>query len=314
MNARRGVTLVEVLVAIFIAAIGALSLLVLFPLGALNMARAIRDDRCAQAGINATALADALNLRDDANIEAQLSAGNPVYVDGIGAQVILGGGAGPFTGVGGLGGTAPTTAIPRVLPSYVTSNLIAYKNFRLQDDITFDSNGAATATSGFVDRGGRYSWAYMIRRSSTVVGPSTMSVIVYDGRNTAIAGGETCYLPAAPSSGTSWPVGSTSITIQYSGAPLPLSPYTSAAPPLRRGDWILDASVKDAANDPPDTGNLHSFFYRVVEVTDTGTTVELELETPLQAAIDGATATTPGIIVFLENVANVYERRTGWRP
>ena len=41
----RGVTLTEVLVAIFIASLGLLALLALFPLGALSMAEAIRDDR-----------------------------------------------------------------------------------------------------------------------------------------------------------------------------------------------------------------------------------------------------------------------------
>lgn len=42
---RAGVTLLEVLVAIFIAGVGLLALLTLFPVGALNMARAIQDDR-----------------------------------------------------------------------------------------------------------------------------------------------------------------------------------------------------------------------------------------------------------------------------
>ena len=40
-----GVTLTEVLVALFITGIGLLALLTLFPLGALELAQAIRDDR-----------------------------------------------------------------------------------------------------------------------------------------------------------------------------------------------------------------------------------------------------------------------------
>src|SRR5262245_16150721 len=54
---RRGVTLTEALVAIFIMAVGLLSLLALFPVGAISMARAVRDDRCAQAAANADNLA-----------------------------------------------------------------------------------------------------------------------------------------------------------------------------------------------------------------------------------------------------------------
>ena len=51
---RRGVTLLEVLTAIFIMGVGLLAILTLFPLGALSMARAVRDDRAATIGANAT--------------------------------------------------------------------------------------------------------------------------------------------------------------------------------------------------------------------------------------------------------------------
>src|SRR6516165_3206055 len=62
---RGGATLVEVLVAIFIMAIGLVTLLTLFPLGALSMAQAIQDDRAATAAANAVALATARNIRQD---------------------------------------------------------------------------------------------------------------------------------------------------------------------------------------------------------------------------------------------------------
>jgi len=56
---RSGATLTEVLVAIFVMAIGLLALLTLFPLGALSMAQAIKDGRTAQAAKNAFAIAEA---------------------------------------------------------------------------------------------------------------------------------------------------------------------------------------------------------------------------------------------------------------
>ena len=53
-----GVTLLEVLVAIFVMGIGLLALLTLFPLGALEMAEAIKDDRTGSAASNAAMLSD----------------------------------------------------------------------------------------------------------------------------------------------------------------------------------------------------------------------------------------------------------------
>src|SRR5258707_7714864 len=62
---RKGVTLIEALMAIFVTAIGLLSLLVLFPVGAFRMAQAITDDRSAHAAANAFALMEALNIHND---------------------------------------------------------------------------------------------------------------------------------------------------------------------------------------------------------------------------------------------------------
>jgi hypothetical protein len=57
---RPGISLIEVLVAIFVMAIGLMALLTLFPLGALNMAQAIKDDRTGTAAANAAGLARTL--------------------------------------------------------------------------------------------------------------------------------------------------------------------------------------------------------------------------------------------------------------
>ncbi|MBI4524708.1 MAG: prepilin-type N-terminal cleavage/methylation domain-containing protein [Deltaproteobacteria bacterium] len=54
-----GITLVEVLVAILITGIGLLALLALFPLGALEMAQAIKDDRTAAVAADAVTLSKA---------------------------------------------------------------------------------------------------------------------------------------------------------------------------------------------------------------------------------------------------------------
>ena len=49
MTRRRGLSLTEVLVALFLMAIGLIGILTMFPLGALQMGQALKDDRTAQA-------------------------------------------------------------------------------------------------------------------------------------------------------------------------------------------------------------------------------------------------------------------------
>jgi prepilin-type N-terminal cleavage/methylation domain-containing protein len=65
MAQRNGVTLIEVLVAIFVMAIGLLSLLTLFPLGALSMAQTGKDVRTSQAETNAVATWRYRNMSQD---------------------------------------------------------------------------------------------------------------------------------------------------------------------------------------------------------------------------------------------------------
>src|SRR5437762_7490701 len=65
---RPGVTLIEVLVAIFVMGIGLICLLTLFPLAAMSMAAAFKDERSAQAAINARTVADMKKLRGDSKI------------------------------------------------------------------------------------------------------------------------------------------------------------------------------------------------------------------------------------------------------
>src|SRR5262245_20567348 len=48
MNRRNAVTLTEVLIAIFVLSIGLMALLSLFPIGAAQMAQALKDQRCAE--------------------------------------------------------------------------------------------------------------------------------------------------------------------------------------------------------------------------------------------------------------------------
>lgn len=82
---RPGITLLEVLAAIFIVGIGLLALLTLFPLGALQMAQAIKDDRAGQAAASAVALSEAgqellARTRDFVLVSAQNGSTDPKSV------------------------------------------------------------------------------------------------------------------------------------------------------------------------------------------------------------------------------------------
>src|SRR5438094_10214479 len=98
MQRRSGATLIEVLVAVFVTAIGLLALLALFPVGAVSMARAIQNNRASQAASNAAAIANFQNLTQDPTVTSQfnpstgyptISAGAsyPVYVDSVGSSI-----------------------------------------------------------------------------------------------------------------------------------------------------------------------------------------------------------------------------------
>src|SRR5262245_33735760 len=99
---RAGITLTEVLVAIFVCGLGMMALMQLFPLGAMNMAQAIKDDRCGHCAANAAAILRAAwrvsletggkivdntgKLIDDPtlkNLETLLDQG-PVFIDPVG--------------------------------------------------------------------------------------------------------------------------------------------------------------------------------------------------------------------------------------
>jgi prepilin-type N-terminal cleavage/methylation domain-containing protein len=296
---RPGITLIEVLAAIFIMGIGMLALLVLFPLGALSMARAVRDDRAAAAGANASALAVAFDLRNDANVVTGLTMtpagfaapdpggpGYPVFVDPY--YVLLGQGA-----LGAVGGTTP--GLNRVSPTYVPSAARINRFFSFPDEMEFDPVGTPTGSTNSpqtVNRPGTYTWAYVVRRSQTQWPTlAEVSVVVYATRNTEIAGGENVYTAADGTAGQN--------TLQLG--------YAGDRPNLRKGSWILDSTYRTTATAAGTFGTVNAFFYRVSNVSDAGPgTLNVELETDLKA-----NATT---VVAMENVIAVLDRGTTYRP
>jgi prepilin-type N-terminal cleavage/methylation domain-containing protein len=311
MKHRPGLTLLEVLVAIFVAGVGMLALLVLFPLGALNMAQSLRDDRCAQAAAQAAALANALDLRHDSGTlagfpasafpAASLNVGKPVYLDPVGARYI------GFACPGSVAGTSLPRCTTSLVapPAGVAAGAWTLKWFSLGDDLSFDASGAAktyadTGPTGFIDRGGHYTWAYVLRpvfpKGPPRTGTATpaqidVEVVVYAGRDLQQKTGEQSY------SATHTP-GSNKVVLNYAGL---------ERPALKRGSWLLDASPEPPTVAPQPRKQMHSFFYRVVDAEDLGAA-------GFQVEVDARPAEQITKVAVLENVAEVFVRGAGWRP
>lgn len=313
MSKRGGVTLTEVLVAIFIMGIGLLSLIALFPIGALNMAAAIKDERTADAARNAAAIAKLLNIRDDDNVFPRytnpdfpapltslpvVSTGSPsypVYIDPRGF-------ANGSTRIGVLPGVSPGFA--RWEPTKINTPYLRAYWTTVLDEMVFDEQGAALLTppvGGMVQREPRYSFAFLCRQVqaypanpaslssppySTPYGVS-LSVVVYDRRPNFLVSGvpveEGCYR-------ASFTIGSNLAVLDWTG---------QAPPNIRRGSWILDATVLG----PGGVAEPHGYFYRVVNITPlSATTAELELQYKAQATA------VNGVAVVMESVAEVFDK------
>jgi hypothetical protein len=245
-NFRPGLSLLEVLTAIFIMGIGMLALMTLFPAGALSMARAIREDRAAAIGANGLALAAATDLCNDANVTAAFNGGNNlIFVDPHYAKL-----------------DANYRGIPRIRPAFLpapppTPDTLLARFFVFQDEIKFDATGAAAPT---VDRPGTYSIAYALRRPQGSVSFTEVNVLVFAQRNTDLVEGETIF--TLNPIGT---VGNLSITL-------------TGNQDIRQRSWIMDITT----NSP----NYGDFYRVETVSNDAANNTVLGLDRPLKANVN----------------------------
>jgi hypothetical protein len=318
---RRGLTLTEALVAMFIAAIGMISLMTLFPLGALQMAQAVKDARCAELAINAESSmrnhwqVEMLEKGNDATIRTtDLATGNPVFIDPLGV------GASPNPNfVAGI--TGANALARRSLGLLGVSPGARLRYCSLLDDMTYTESGVPVVTGGFVERAGRYNWSAVLQLPSTGIATvADLKILVYDGRAPFFqpATSETDYpgwdeatpnatTPPATTAGAAVPPnpryalvvpGATTLVLKFAA--------DQPGPTLGKGRWVALYS---------NNATKLLTFHRVVSVTETAETRNLpgptqmtvytcELQTPVSAAHStlGTTA-----IVFA-GLAEVFER------
>ena len=222
MRRRPAITLIEVLVAIFIMAIGLLALLTLFPLGALRMATALQDGATprpqtpeptsATRSISVTihSATHPLPFRDAAAEPILYHPAPPRQPSRRGHSCLRGSvgrgrqctqrncqcswrthvlcRAARAGHSGNLSGNLAGQPFGRENAGAVQQGLpVAARYFSLPDDMTFFTNGLPdTGTppgSSSIQRAGRYTWAYLLKRPQPTNNSFVdLTVVVYAGR------------------------------------------------------------------------------------------------------------------------------------
>jgi hypothetical protein len=305
MTRRPGLSLVEVLTALFILALGVIAIMTMFPLGASQMAIANREDRSALAAFgadgyfrtywktqivespnpntesfwaaldnpNAPPLPPALNHAGltPAGLTSEVS--YPVFVDSMG-YVARSGMSQAWLGDSG------TTNVPRTTIGSVGSNsLLALRTCSLMDGLGYNDDGVPTT-----DRELRYNFLWVIQRPVNQNRfTANLTIVVFDNRPNLFA-----------------PVGSEQVFNNVPVTPGTSSITLGSVPDIKPGGWIMDASV----GIPGRPGIRHANFYRVTAIN--GST--LELQSPIKAPSDNINAAYTGTFVILRGVSGVYQR------
>jgi hypothetical protein len=290
---RPGLSLLEVIVALFVMALGMISLLTLFPLGAIQMGQALRNARAAETAMQADThmrlwwqrdVVERPGNEDPAfavldNPGSGLPAfappfdGNPSYpvaIDPIGwqARVSL---PSRFSFAQSFGGLVPRRTMNWIATS-PNPSAFSFRTATMMDDISFnevgvpDTNASGTLPN-IVVRQGRYNWAAVIQRpvnANRYV--ADLKILVFDGRSPGIAplDGELILNATGPAArGTSQ-----------------LVLNVGATPPeyLRAGNWIMDGTLTN-------TGIRNAFWYRIQTIDKESLATSgqwiLDLQTPL---------------------------------
>lgn len=310
MTRRSGLTLVEVLTALFILALGVISILTLFPMGALQMAQAIRDNRSTESAFNADqfmrtiwktnvvepptptesfhfAMTDPDGPLDPSQPAFGLprASGNepsyPVAVDPMGFV------ARQDTAQRWVGDTQ--TNVPRRTLSSVSTQQHALKLCSLMDTMGFEEG----VPNG--DRELRYNWLWVLQRPN-VAEPknANMAVVVFDRRahlHATLGAEDVLTATATPTA--------SSVTF----------PATNAQTKIIPGTWIMDGTVYNP-NAPAigRPGIRHANFYRVTAVVrNADDSLSVELQTPIKTPSDNGGAYTATFVVW-RGVSGVYVR------
>ena len=341
---RSGMSMAEVLVALFLMALGSIAILTMFPLGMYHMGQALKDDRTAQCAAQADAFMRSywrmavvqggsagepfVTAMDDPNSPDQggplplrpvafvPGPSFPVFVDPMGFVTPWGSQNNSFQKdwVAYPGSTSNPPFLPRRSlnvffppPNLLNTRLDPQRTCSLMDGYGYAENGTANNLGGSsIERELRYNWLWVLQRpDNTVRNVASMTVVVFDKRAYQ-------YAPSGAESSYTWDgTPSPSAANLVSFVPLTTSisiPKSMGVPQIPKGGWVMDGS------NVPAQGIRHAIFYRVVSVTDNPNnpslgvpTTDIELQTPIRR-LDGSTNQYFGTLVYLASVSEVFER------
>lgn len=332
MTKRRGVSLVEALVALFVAALGMTALLTLFPLGALQMGQALKDGRCAQSAQEADSLIrwywEKYQPNSTANTEllASFSRGDylpppsprtewipptdagpsfPIFIDPLGEASTWPSGPLQKNRVGNF------EFFPRRVPKYLLPGATTeirllpttaqiFRFCMLQDELNYSQAGTPQLNAADkIERGSTYTWAWLVQRPNNQrLGQINMSVVVFDNfRPAGYADLDTERTFPETAAQIVVTPGTTALTLPYD--------VTRPKPRLMRGRWLLDVTPVD----PATSARLrHAIFYRVVSVNDEiPGQLNIEVETPFRRS-DERPEPYNGTFIVMPGVVEVFER------
>ncbi|HXD86014.1 MAG TPA: hypothetical protein VN641_05955 [Urbifossiella sp.] len=323
-GARRGMSMAEVLVALFIMALGVIAILTLFPVGMLQIGQALKDDRTAQCAAQADSFMRAYwkqfvvqkQAPGDANMDFTNpgcaffnpdagSGGNPHGLPptppGSPSYPVV------FDPMGYASSWGPNTSpsfqfwvgnvnVPRRPLINIASPL---RTCSIMDGMDYNANNGA---ANVIDRELRYNWLWVLQRPQGTLpteNTASMTIVVFDKRSFIYVppGAENAFTSLTPAANGNGGAGSTSVSFP-----------TGTQLGVQKGGWIADMTVL-----PPNVAGgrgtvLNANFYRVVSVTDNGVTVDVELQQPIQDTAASPLPSESRTWVVMANVSEVFVR------
>ncbi len=322
LRRRAGFSLVEVLVAVFIVSAGLIALLTLFPLGAVQMGQALRDDRSQQCALQADGKIRELwrsrvidqNFNDEffttlddadgalatfaplASAPYQRHASYPVLFDPFGYSSYTINKQRRVAQPSGTFFPRRTTGAAFVPPPPT----LAYRSAMLQDDMEFGPDGTPADRDGLpvnvsgqpIFRAGRYNYAAVIQRpDNSNRNVADLKILVFDRRSPGVdpIDNELAYAVNAVIPGQ------TQITL----------PASNDILGLRVGSWVMDGTLVNG-------GVRNANFYRVtgLDADTVPTQVTVELHIPIvktRGDVNPTAAYNATFYVFRELI-DVYDR------